>query len=289
MPKIFNSLKKQFLINSIKNEIKYLLFQRVAIELQSDCNRDCYFCCRQSDTSGKRRTSEGIRVLKSMPTEKVIKLLDELESLSFKGYITFHHLSEAFLDKRLIQFATEAKKRGMRPYIHTNGDVLRNNEELCKKSAEVFDYVVVGLYDYKNQEEKGDQKKFWNKRLHGTKIMFIIAEKTYRRTYSPDNEKMENIEKKTFPTGICANPQKYLLIHYNGDVSCCCEDVYGELLKSNIFDKSIKEIWYSQKHKQIIKALQGGERRKYDLCLKCTMGPNSYSQNPMDETNHFDR
>ena len=98
MPKIFNSLKKQFLINSIKNEIKYLLFQRVAIELQSDCNRDCYFCCRQSDTSGKRRTSEGIRVLKSMPTEKVIKLLDELESLSFKGYITFHHLGEAFLD-----------------------------------------------------------------------------------------------------------------------------------------------------------------------------------------------
>jgi len=207
----------------------------------------------------------------------------------FSAHQTLNCPDRGFLDKRLIQFATEAKKRGMRPYIHTNGDVLRNNEELCKKSAEVFDYVVVGLYDYKNHEEKEDQKKFWNKRLHGTKIMFSIAEKTYRRTYSPDNEKMENIEKKTFPTGICANPQKYLLIHYNGDVSCCCGDMYGELLKSNIFDKSIKEIWYSQKHKQIIKALQGGERRKYDLCLKCTMCPNSYSQNPMDETNHFDR
>jgi hypothetical protein len=112
---IFNSLKKQFFNNSINNEVKYLLFQRVVIELQSDCNRDCYFCCRQSDASGKRRTPEGKRVFKSMPAEKVMGLLDELESLSFKGYITFHHLSEAFLDKRLIQIATEAKKRGMRP------------------------------------------------------------------------------------------------------------------------------------------------------------------------------
>lgn len=223
-----------------------------------------------------------------MPTEKVMNLLDELESLCFKGYITFHHLSEAFLDKRLIQVATEAKKRGMRPYVHTNGDVLRNNEELCKKSAEVFEYVVVGLYDYKNQEEKEDQKEFWNKRLHGTKIMFSTAEKIFRRTYSPDNKIMEKLEKKTFPDGICANPQKYLLIHYNGDVGCCCEDMYGELLKSNIFDKSIEEIWYSEHHKQIIKELQVGNRKKYDLCLKCTMGPNIHSQDPMDDTNHFD-
>jgi MoaA/NifB/PqqE/SkfB family radical SAM enzyme len=157
--KIYNSLKKPFFINSVNNEIKNLLFQRVVIELQSNCNRDCYFCCRQSDTSGKRRTSAGNKVSKSMPTEIVMKLLDELESLSFKGYITFHHLSEAFLDERLIQIATDARTRGMRPYVHTNGDVLRNDEELCKKSAEVFEYVVVGLYDYKNQEEKEDQKE----------------------------------------------------------------------------------------------------------------------------------
>jgi radical SAM protein with 4Fe4S-binding SPASM domain len=286
---IFTLFKSNFLSVQLKMKLHIPLFQRVVIELQSNCNRDCYFCSRQSDTSGKRRTPEGKRVSKSMPAEKVMKLLDELQSLNFKGYITFHHLSEAFLDNRLIQIATEAKKRGMRPYIHTNGDVLRNNEELCKKSAEVFEYVVVGLYDYNNQEEKEDQKEFWIKRLHGTTILFSVAEKTYRRTYSPDNEKMGKLEKKTYPAAICANPQKYLLIHYNGDVSCCCEDMYGELMKSNIFDKSIKEIWYSEEHKKIIKELQGGERKKYDLCLKCTMGPNSYSQYPMDDTNHYDR
>jgi len=281
-------LKRKLLWIQSRMKLNIPLFQRVAIEIQSNCNRDCYFCCRQSDTSGKRRTPEGKKVLKSMPTEKVMQLLDELESLCFRGYITFHHLSEAFLDERLIQIANEAKKRGMRSYVHTNGDVLRNNEELCKKSAKVFEYIVVGLYDYISEEEKEDQKEFWKKRLHGTQIMFSIADKIYRRTYSPDNEKMKKFEKKTFPAGFCASPQIYLLIHYNGDVSCCCEDMYGELLKSNVFNKSIKEIWYSEEHKQIIKALRSGER-KYDLCLKCSMSPNSYLPNPMDGTNHFDR
>jgi radical SAM protein with 4Fe4S-binding SPASM domain len=286
---IFNSLKKQFPDNSIKDEIEYPLFQRVVLELQSDCNRECYFCCRQSDTSGKRRTPLEKRVFKSMPAEKVTGLLDELESLGYKGYITFHHLSEAFLDNRLIQTAVEAKKRGMRPYVHTNGDVLRSNEELCKMSAELFEYMVVGLYDYENQKEKEDQKKFWKKRLKGTKILFSIADNIYRRTYSPDNEKMKKLEKKTYPAGSCAQPQKYLLIHYNGDVSCCCEDMYGELMLSNIFDRSIKEIWYSEQHKQIINILQGGKRKRYDLCLKCTMAPNSYSQDPMNDTDHYNR
>lgn len=44
--------------------------------------------------------------------------------------------------------AREAKRRGMRPYVHTNGDVLRQDEALCADDAEIFEYIVVGLYDY---------------------------------------------------------------------------------------------------------------------------------------------
>ena len=53
------------------------LFQRVVLELQSHCNRDCYFCCRESDTAGKRKTADGSAVRASLPTEKVLGLLDE--------------------------------------------------------------------------------------------------------------------------------------------------------------------------------------------------------------------
>jgi MoaA/NifB/PqqE/SkfB family radical SAM enzyme len=223
-----------------------------------------------------------------MPTEKVMSLFDELESLGFKGYITFHHLSEAFLDKRLVGIAREAKRRGMRPYVHTNGDVLKDHERLCKGAADVFEYVVVGLYDYTTEKEKDSQKEFWKKRLYGTQVMFSLAENVYVRTHSAANVEMNAIVRKTYPTAICANPQKFLLIHYNGDVCCCCEDMYGELLRFNIFETSISEVWYSERHAQIITALRIGDRQKFDLCAKCTMGPNHYSRDPMQGTKHYD-
>ncbi len=264
------------------------MFQRVAIELQSHCNRDCHFCSRESDTSGKRKTADGESVRQSMPSEKVMTLFDELESLEYQGYITFHHLSEAFLDSRLIEIAREAKRRGMRPYVHTNGDVLRDDEQLCAETADVFEYVVVGLYDYTTEEEKISQKAFWKERLAGTRVLFSLAEDVYARTHSADNSQMNALVRRTYPTAICTEPQKYLLIHYNGDVCCCCEDMYGELLRFNIFETSIREIWFSERHAQVIDALLMGERKNFDLCAKCTMGPNLYSNDPMQAIKHYD-
>ena len=264
------------------------LFQRVVLELQSHCNRACDFCSRESDTSGKRKTADGESVRQSMPTEKIMSLLDELESLSFEGYITFHQLSEAFLDRRLIEIATEAKRRSMRPYVHTNGDVLRDDERLSRQTSEVFEYVVVGLYDYTTEEEKNAEKKFWLERLHGTRVMFSLVEDVYVRTHSADNRLMNTLGRRTYPTGICTEPQKYLMIHYNGDVCCCCEDMYGELLRFNVFDSSIADIWFSERHAQVINTLLIGERKEFELCAKCTMKPNLYAPDPMLATRHYD-
>ncbi len=66
------------------------LFQRVVLELQFHCNRDCFFCSRESDRLGQRKTSDGTSIRQAMPTEKVLSLLAELEELNFRGYITFH-------------------------------------------------------------------------------------------------------------------------------------------------------------------------------------------------------
>jgi MoaA/NifB/PqqE/SkfB family radical SAM enzyme len=265
------------------------LFQRVVVELQSHCNRDCYFCCRESDALGKRKLADGTSVREFMPTDKVMTILDELESLGFTGHITFHHLSEAFLDKRLVEVAEDARRRGMRPYVHTNGDVLRDNELLCKAAANVFEYMVVGLYDYATEDEKAAEKEFWQQRLRGTQVMFSLAENVYVRTHSANNDQMRTIVRQTHPKAVCAEPQKYFLIHYNGDVCCCCEDMYGDLLRSNVFESSIREIWRSDRHADLVNDLRFGERHKYDLCAKCTMGPNHYSRDPMQATWHYDK
>jgi len=216
-------------------------------------------------------------------------LLDELSAMGFRGYITFHHLSESFLDKRLIQIARDARSRGMRPFVHTNGDILRNSETLCREAAAVFEYIVVGLYDYETEAEKHREKAFWKERLKGTNVMFSLAEKVYVRTHSPCNARMSAIVRQTYPNAVCAQPKIYLLIHYNGDVACCCEDMYGELLRMNIFETSIREVWYSERHARLVEALQAGERDHYALCEHCTMGPSHYASDPMQATDHLDR
>jgi MoaA/NifB/PqqE/SkfB family radical SAM enzyme len=257
------------------------------VELQSHCNRNCFFCCRESDTHGKRKNADGSSVKTAMPTDKVLSLFDELESLDFTGYITFHQLSEAFLDRRLLDFARQARQRGMKPYVHTNGDVLKASETLCRETAEIFEYVVVGLYDYTTAAERDAEKAFWNERLRGTQVLFSLVENVYSRTHSASNEQMCTVVRHTYPNAVCAQPLKYLLIHYNGDVACCCEDMYGELLKFNVFETSIREAWYSERHARVIEALDRGERRRFDLCNKCTMGPSYYARDPMQVTKHL--
>lgn len=284
LPSLF---KKAFRRPPASRTLRMPLFQRVVVELHSHCNRQCFFCCRESDTAGKRKTADGQSVRQAMPTEKVLALFDELEALGFRGFITFHQLSEAFLDPRLIEIAGEAKRRGMRPYVHTNGDVLRNDERLCAETAEVFEYVVVGLYDYTSAEERDAEKELWKRRLAGTQVLFSCVEDVYTRTHSPDNPQMSAIPRQTYPTGTCAEPLRYLLIHYNGDVCCCCEDMYGDLLKLNVFETSIRDAWYSEKHMEVAGALLKGERHKYELCAKCTRSPNRYSEDPATDIAHY--
>ncbi len=185
--------------------------------------------------------------------------------------------------------AREAKRRGMRPYVHTHGDVLKNDEALCREAAEVFEYIVVGLYDYTTEEERDAEKAFWKRRLQGTEVLFSLVEKAYVRTHSSDNDKMRRLKWRSNPTGLCAQPRSYLLIHYDGDACCCCEDMYGELLEHNVFAMSFREIWYSERYLEVIRTLRVGDRNGFGLCAKCTMAPNRYEADPKRGIRHYDR
>jgi hypothetical protein len=119
--------------------------------------------------------------------------------------------------------------------------------------------------------------------------LFSLVENVYVRTHGPDNEKMNRLVSRTHPTAPCSQPRSYLLIHYNGDACCCCEDMYGDLLKYSVHDMSIRDIWYSERHAEVVRALRIGDRRRFDLCAKCTMGPTRESRDPMQDAGHFDR
>ena len=152
----------------------------------------------------------------------------------------------------------------------------------------MFEYIVVGLYDYTNENEKEAEKAFWRERLAGTRVLFSLIENAYVRTHSATNAQMGSLVRHTHPKSVCAEPQKYLLIHYNGDYCCCCEDMYGELLQANAFETSIKNVWRSKRHIEVVDALRFGNREKYDLCRRCPMGSNGYSDDPLQAISHYD-
>lgn len=244
------------------------LFSELEIELQSDCNRDCFFCPRYEDRSGIRKDSTGKHIKKSMPTNKIYDIIDQVTELGYRGFLSLHRLSEPFMDKRYIEIATYARKKGLKIWEYTNGDFLKNNPEFCKKLDGLIYKISIGLYDYKNEQEKKEQMKFWRNRFKKTKVTFSLAaefpvirqnSKLYDKKLI--NEKIRNLS--CFRT-------TGLRIRYDGEVSLCCEDDPCVFNLGNVFNSSIKDIWWSENHIKIVNSLKvPGGRNAYSKCRDC--------------------
>ena len=248
------------------------LFRRLLLELQSNCNRSCFFCNRPWDDSGKRIDAQGGHVLRSMPTEHALRIMREAVALGFQGKIAFHHMSEPFLDPRIIEMATAAKRLGLHPYEHTNGDVLRRDDELCRAAVDVFDYIVVGLYDYETDSERDAEMAFWRNRLKGADVRFGLGEDVFPRSLTPMDPRMFR-EKQPYPGGVCRLPIERLIVHYDGNVALCCEDMKDDFDLGNAFESSVESLWYSEKHVAIIRELEQGRRERFKVCAGCPIPP----------------
>ncbi len=267
--------------DNIRNQIP--LFQRLEIETQANCNRICWFCPRIYDRSGVYLNQNGKAVLAKMPTEKVLDLLDQAQSLGFRGQVTFYFYSEPLLDKRNLRFAREARIREMKTYLHTNGDVLKNNEALCEQVCEAYDRIVIGLYDYKNEEELNREIDLWRGKLHSKNLEFsrigLDGRKSGRsmaipRALVPTDSRM-GIPDLVYKNTPCNRPLIRMIVRYDGQICNCCEDVLGEFELGNVFDRSLEDLWYSDKHVHILEDLVAGRREDYSLCRNCPASPSS--------------
>jgi radical SAM protein with 4Fe4S-binding SPASM domain len=263
----------------IRKEIP--LFERLQIESQSNCNRSCWFCPRTYDRSGKYHDQAGKAVLNQMPTEKILDLLDQARALDFRGRVAFYHYSEPLLDERSLMLAEAARERGMEPYLHTNGDVLKHNERLCEEVKKLYGLIVVGLYDYQTNEELEDSKRYWNQKLSGANLAFSpIGLSAARSTHSigapralvPSDKRM-SMPDLTYANAPCHRPLIRMLIQYDGEMCHCCEDLHGAFQLGNIYQNSMEELWFSECHQEIVKDLLAGGREEHSLCRNCPMPP----------------
>ena len=257
------------------------LFERLQIESQSNCNRACWFCPRTYDRSGNYLDGSGRAVLNRMPTEKIIELLDQARALGFTGRVAFHHYSEPLLDDRNLMLARQARRRGMKPYLHTNGDVLAHNDELCAEVGQVYGLIVVGLYDYETDEQLEAAKRYWAGKLAGANLRFsAIGRSGARSGHSvgvpralvPSDARMA-LPDLTFGNGPCHRPLIRLIVRHDGEVCNCCEDTCGAFGLGNVYRSSLRELWFSRRHAGIIGELGAGHREKFELCRNCPQPP----------------
>jgi radical SAM protein with 4Fe4S-binding SPASM domain len=212
----------------------------------------------------------------------VIDVLDQVQEMGFKGLVGFHHYSEPLLDNRNLMFAGEARKRGMLPYLVTNGDRMRGNDKLCQKVSTVYERIVVGIYDYEANEEMEEAKRYWQGRLPLAKLYFSpislrgksssVHSIGIPRTLVPSDARMA-VPDLTYTNASCHRPLVRMIIQNDGEVCNCCEDTYGAFELGNINHNPVAEIWFSHKHIQIIEDLIAGHREKYDLCRNCPQSP----------------
>lgn len=257
------------------------LFERVQLETQAACNRACWFCPRTYDRSGKYLDREGRSVVNRMPTEKVLDVLDQLVDLGFRGSIGFHHYSEPLLDRRNPDLAMQARERGLRPYLHTNGDPLRVDEDLCARVLEAYDLIVVGLYDYREQEGLDAEMTFWRKRLPGVELRFsaipaeggrAVKNMSVPKALVPPDPRM-GAPDFLYPNAPCLRPLIRLIVQHDGTMCNCCEDDAGAFDLGNVYETPIADLWWSDRHSRVVRDLMAGRRDRHALCSRCPLSP----------------
>lgn len=90
----------------------------------------------------------------------------------------------------------------------------------------------------------------------------------------------------SYDMGPCSYLMHRLAVFWNGDVTVCCSDYNNKFKLGNINDKSLEDIWKSDKLTRFRQVHLSGERKQMDVCRHCQadLSPKTQSKRVMDKT-----
>lgn len=270
-----------FFSNLDTEDKKKLLFKNnvelVYIELNSKCNRQCWYC----PNSFIDRHSQNI----SMPQELVNKISTELASIDYSGDITFSYFNEPLIDDNLFSNIEIIRSKAPKAYIHfaTNGDYLTHDilvrlEKLGINRIIISNYILNhkgDIYTYAKAESQivakaeslGVKQKYYTTpndisclacgyfgNMNVIMNCYNFNEWGYNRAGT-----LKGIMKETgVRQQVCESPYHSCTIAYSGDVVYCgqihCDfEEHRKYIVGNANKETIFDIFGGEKMNEIRK------------------------------------
>lgn len=249
------------------------LFNDLNIETIGSCNRTCPSCLRQSHP--KAREHKALPLLRTvehevgkgekLPEEVFRSVVDQAADLGFAGKVVLQFFNEPFLDDRLPLLGAYVRTRLPESQLVacSNADFLTT--ERAKAVDGIFHKLNVSLYMPKARKlrRRAEVRAMFSKtKLEFRGGMHVVTH------YSPDEgleRAIENVKDQP-----CTFFSRMLIVTASGDVAYCCEDVAAEFGLGNVKNKTLREIWYSEKNQKLTADLsKPGGRLRHPYCASC--------------------
>jgi radical SAM protein with 4Fe4S-binding SPASM domain len=268
----------------------------VQIETINNCNARCWFCPLKDLPKRAKMSSKDFHYI-------IDQLIDNPPNIIYP-FLN----GEPFLDNRMIKFLKKINDKlpNTEIIIFSNGSLL--DESLSKQLLDIVnlrqlwfslngideDYDKIMGLEYSNTKDNvlkflklrddstnnvevnisfvgrnfQDQVKifeYWTKHHIRLPVTIIFSPiKNYAGLISnhPDTDRRLN-----YP---CTRVFDYLTILANGETALCCMDPKGQVSFGNILDKSIEDIWNSEKRQYYYNMHKTRRWNELDLCKDCT-------------------
>jgi MoaA/NifB/PqqE/SkfB family radical SAM enzyme len=241
----------------------------VMFETVSQCNGTCAFCPanRLVDTRGRN----------FMPLDVLEKAFDELGSLKYRSWLSFHINNEPLLDDRLPEIIRMARKKVPQALIQfwTNGTLLDWDKHRVLFDAglnflRINNYSLAGRW-HRNVAAFLDAFK---RSSHARDSMIEVkayicnpeAVLTNKGGLAPN--KMAGADFVP-PAEKCHLPIWQFPVNYCGHVFLCCHDNFYSSVMGSLREHTIVDIWNSPRYREVRSALLRGDRSILPVCARC--------------------
>ncbi len=253
------TIKALRLVGTVKSAIKYKdasFPQQVFIEINTHCNRRCWYCPNSVAPIYQREIEPG----------HFRRILERLADINWTGPVAYHFINEPLLNSRLAEYISMTRHMLPKaiPILFTNGDHLT-----LERASELVEAGLLRCTITRHEP----QKPGWHERIDQICQSWPEVFHCHPVAARPINvagvvghgRPAEDFSPKL---PFCRAPRRALVIRWNGDISLCCCDYQQNNTFGNLLQSPILDLWNSPRWDQVRKELAHGLRS--GICVNCT-------------------